>query len=549
MATEMRLAPGRRTLDRAREALQGAFYGTALYRVSLRGRKPQALVFGPTCPWPGEAARGSALVRGEYRFASQLVTAKTPPPWHPEAADEKWLEEMHGFAWLHDLQAAGGAEARAAVRNAVGDWIARCSGWHPLAWRPDVLGRRLISWLSHHALILGEADRDAAGRVLGSLAEQSRHLTRVAASGAGGAPRIAAIKGLVFAALCLPGDERRLAHGLKLLEHELGRQVLADGCHVARSPSVHLRAFCDLVELRTLLVAVRQPIPEALQNAIDRMAPILRFFRHGDGGLALFNDSCEENPALIDVALGLGEALGQPPASAPHSGFERLTAQRALVLIDVGAPPPLADAHAHAGPLSFEMSVGKERMIVNCGAYVGGDAAWRAAQRATAAHSTVTVDDTNAIEILGGGSLGRRRGRVDCARLEDDGNIWIDASHDGYRERFGLVHRRRLYLSADGDNLRGEDSLSGRGGKSFAVRFHLYPAVRASLVGEGAGALIRLASGAGWRLRASGAAIHIAESVYLGHGGEVNRSDQIVLSGPLRGGIAKVKWAFSRIEG
>ncbi|MCH7928986.1 MAG: heparinase II/III family protein [Proteobacteria bacterium] len=548
MAAETRLAPARRTLDRAREALQGAFYGTALYRVSLRGRQPQALMFGPTCPWPGDAAHGAALTRGEYRFAGQLVSAGTPP-WRAQGADKMWLEEMHGFAWLHDLQAAGGPEARAAVGGAVGDWIDRCAGWHPLAWRPDVLGRRLVSWLSHHTLILGEADRGAAGRVLASLAEQARHLTRVAASGVDGAGRIAAIKGLLFTAICLPGDERRLAHALRLLEHELGRQVLADGCHVSRSPSAHLRAFRDLVEARALLVAVRQPIPEALQNAVDRMAPILRFFRHGDGGLALFNDSCEESPALIDVALGLGEALGQPPASAPHSGFERLCAQRTLVLVDVGAPPPLADAHAHAGPLSFEMSVGNERMVVNCGAHAGGDASWRAAQRATAAHSTVTVDDTNAFEILDDGSLGRRPGRVDCTRLEDEGNIWIDASHDGYAKPFGLVHRRRLYLAADGDNLRGEDSLSGRGGKSFAVRFHLHPAVRASLVGEGAGALIRLASGTGWRLRASGAAIHIAESVYLGRGGEVNRSDQIVLSGPLRGGVVKVKWSLGRIEG
>ena len=79
------------------------------------------------------------------------------------------------------------------------------------------------------------------------------------------------------------------------------------------------------------------------------------------------------------------------------------------------------------------------------------------------------------------------------------------------------------------------------------MRFHLHPDVKVSLVGEGAGALLRLPGGAGWRLRAAGAVMRVAESVYLGRRNEVMRSEQIVLSGPLTGGTTIVKWALSRI--
>ncbi len=536
----------RRGLDKARESLESALYGTALYRISLRGKRPEALAFGPTDPWLGDIGRGAALTGGIYSFAGATVSAAETPPWRPVGASQRWLEAMHGFEWLRDLAALNSAEARAHGRRLTAQWIEHCGEWDEITWRPDVLGKRLVAWLNHSGLLLAEARREGAEALLGSLSEQARHLGRVVTSGPDGSPRIAAIKGLLYAALCLPGGA--LAQALGLLEQELDRQILADGGHAGRSPAIQLDVFCDLVELRGLLAAARKPPSEALRTAIDRMAPMVRFFRHGDGGLALFNGSTEQDPTLMDKALALGEAGGKAPSSAPHSGFERLLARGTLVITDVGAPTALSAAFAHGGTLSFEMSVDGQRMIVNCGAHTGGDDGWRDAMRATAAHSTAVVDDSNMLEHLDDGSLGRRPKRVISNRLEDGGNIWIEASHDGYRERFGLTHRRRLYLTADGDDLRGEDILSGVGGATrFTIRFHLHPNVKASLTADGSGALLRLPSGEGWRMHSSGAALVIADSVYLGRAGEQSRCEQIVLSGPIKGGANTVKWALSRV--
>ena len=62
--------------------------------------------------------------------------------------------------------------------------------------------------------------------------------------------------------------------------------------------------------------------------------------------------------------------------------------------------PRGADRFAHAGTLSFEMSVGRDRLIVNCGAAPAAEADWRDALRATAAHSTLVPADTNKIGPL-----------------------------------------------------------------------------------------------------------------------------------------------------
>ena len=109
-----------------------------------------------------------------------------------------------------------------------------------------------------------------------------------------------------------------------------------------------------------------------------------------------------------------------------------------------------------------------------------------------------------------------------------------------------MIHRRRLYLAANGGDLRGEDSLAGAGQRKFAVRFHLHPTVTASLAQDGESVLLRLGDGGGWRFRASGGATGLQESVYLGLEGETRRTNQIVVSGAALNGEALVKWAITQ---
>lgn len=222
-------------------------------------------------------------------------------------------------------------------------------------------------------------------------------------------------------------------------------------------------------------------------------------------------------------------------------------ANRTLVIADSGALS-LVGKGAHAGTLSFEMSVAKQRIIVNCGAYVGRDARWRLAQRLTAAHSTMIVDDRNSTELRADGSIAACPKNVTAERLEADGNTWLDLSHDGYQAALGLVHRRRIYVNASGTDVRGEDTLEGTGEHRFAIRFHLHPAVKASLVKDGASVLLRLPDKSGWRMRCSGGVASLQESIYLGDGHESRRSEQIVISGGTSQGEAKVKWALTRLN-
>ncbi len=535
-----------------------------LYTLSLGGRAPRSFFAVAPDPWPGDAELGQRLLLGEFVAHGKAAAASSDgmdPPWRRERADPLWLAALNGFDWLRDLRDSGDTAAPGVAVRLIDDWMARERRWSPLVWRRDVLAARIVSWIRHYDWLATADEPGFAGRFVAALGRQRVHLRRACRTGMVGHEAIAALKAMIFADLAFLRDgkryEKSLEQSLTRLAKFVKRYVMHDGVVAERAPHLQLAVLRHLVDVRAALSSAERRAPAELIAAIDRMVPMLRFFRHGDGGLALFNGSWEGNRELIDLVLARSGSLEPAPMSAPASGFQRLAAGTSMVIVDAGSPPGRGmDAAAHAGTLSFEMSAAHERLIVNCGSYPAAPQDWRYFMRYTAAHSTAVVDDTNSSEITTHGALEYRAGNVLVDRAENDGALWLDMSHDGYRSLYGIVHRRRVWLSPDGGDLRGEDTFTGYEGKPvtvpdrrFIVRFHLHPTVKATLAQSGQAAMMRLPSGRGWRLRASGAGIGLAESIYLGEDGRQRRTEQIVLVGqvPMEG--ANVKWALTRMEG
>ena len=546
-----------------------------LYRMTLRGPLPDAIVINPAELRPASPEAGARIAAGRFDLAGGHLDAGSRSPFSFPPPTDEFAEALHGFVWLRHLAAAPGIDGAATAQALVSDWLDRCSGWHRIGWHPQAIARRLGAWASHADLLLSGADLIYRSALLRSMAAQARHLRRTAQFAPAGLPRLEAAAGLALSGLTLAQGRTRLARGLALLDRELARQILPDGGHISRDPETQLAMLCALVPLRDTLVARDVEVPAGLRNAIDRAMPMLRFFRHGDGRLASFNGAGEGMAGAVDAVLAHDDARGRPFGFAPHSGYQRLAAGRTLVLVDAGAPPaPRHATRAHAGCLSFEMSAGRHRLVVNCGPAHTRGPDWEAASRATAAHSTLTVDDTSSARILRARWLRRLLGArlvsgprfVESRRTEEERGVWIDMRHDGYARSFGLEHERRLYLSADGDDLRGEDTLfrvrpprpawwdilrlfTGREAEEdFAIRFHLHPDVRASLAHDGTNVLALLPNGDGWQMRAgANAELALEDSIYLGGSGAPRRTKQIVVTHHVFRGEAHVKWSFRRL--
>ncbi len=361
----------------------------------------ERLVIAPQELRTADPTHASEIYAGRFAFAGKVVVSEGRSPFEMVAPSEEWAEGLFGFSWLRHLRAANSAITRANARALVDEWIALQGGGHPIAWQPEIVARRIISWLSQATLILDDADVRFYRRFLRNLTRQVRYLRNTVNDTRDGVPRLQARIALAYASLCLAKQIRHLRAATRRLVNEIDRQVLPDGGHISRNPGVIIEILLDLLPLSQAYSARNVAPPPQLINAIDRMMPMLRFFRHNDGCFGLFNGMGPTQPDLLATVLAYDDARGTPVANAPYSGYQRLDAAGTTLLMDTGGPPPAeVSADAHAGCLSFELSSNQQRIIVNCGMPATGRDNWRQVSRATAAHSTVTFNDTSSCRFL-----------------------------------------------------------------------------------------------------------------------------------------------------
>lgn len=538
-----RTGAARRAPDVIGKARQ-AWGESPFYQMRLNGPAPDRLLHTPTDPWACDAQVGAALRGGCAPHPAGAIESPGDPAaiWDVLSPSEPGYAWLQGFSWLRDLAALPLEEmedARSAARGYVAGWLDRYGRWSAEAWAPEITAERLLAWCRHARLILKEADALWRSRVLTSMGRQMRHLSQVAHRAGPGEGRIFAAAGLVVAGCCLPAGEPCAARGLDVLHRELRLQLRTDGGHASRNPETHLALLLQLQGVVAALRARRMETPGFLKHAIDRMTAVARLYRCGDGGLAVFNGGGEGDAGALAAALPEETELeGRPVGFAPHTGYQRLHTPRMTVIADTGrhAPPPWS-ATAHDGAGAFELSSGRCRIVVNCGGggRFGDD--WAAALRRADAHSTLIADFP-----------GRRpAGEASARRAEDERGHLLEI------ERVlapGVVHRRRLFLSTDGGDLRGEDALVCEASEAvqWRIRFHLHPGVRASSARSGRTAILMLAGGEGWRFKGDGRQVALEKSVYAARG-EIRKTEQLVLSGETDGaGETLVKWAFRRLE-
>jgi uncharacterized heparinase superfamily protein len=548
------IAGARATISRATTR---RLHASSFWQRSLNGPAPDRIFVNPRSFYPKSMAEAELLLLGRFRLPGGDATARDGSPFFIKAPSDLWAENLHSFHWLRHFDAGGSEPVQEHLRQLISHWIRAHGTWHEIAWRPHVVARRLMTWASFGRLILTNADVLFRSRVLLSMARQARHLAKTAKSAPEGMDRLIAALGLAQSGVFLPDGDSRLAKGLHLLAEQLGEQVLPDGGHISRNPETVLAITSELLSLVDAMTQRDLIVPVSIRRALDRMMPMIRFMQHGDGRLALFNGGTEGVGGWAETLLSYDTGRTREALHSSQAGYHRIACGQTLVIADVAKPSAgAASLMAHAGALSFELCSGEERIVVNGGTSLIKGPEWVQAMRATAAHSTVTIADTSSAHIVSGwaaGVLGPRLidgpSHVEHKRQENEAGILLEASHDGYAKAFGLTHRRSIFVAHSGNDVRGEDTLvpaSGAAPRRFAARFHLHPSVKAARTGDTI--TVTLPSGATWRFSAD-AELDLADSVYLGSGDTIRKTQQIVISGNSGPAPTTVKWALKKVAG
>jgi len=545
--------------------IAGRLNAHPLLRLPLPQLKADRLLIAPQDLRTADATRAAEIYAGRFAFAGKVVVCDGRSIFEMEPPSTEWACALLGFGWLRHLRAAESGITRANARALVDEWIALQGSWHPLAWRPDVLSRRIISWLSQATLLLHDADVRFYRRFLRSLVRQVRYLRHAAGDPrCAGVDRLQAAIALAAASLCIAGQARNIKSATERLRAELERQILPDGGHASRDPGTIIEVLLDLLPLRQAFASRNIAPPPPLLNAIDRMMPMLRFFRHSEGTFAHFNGMGPTPADLLLTLLAYDETRGAPLSNAPHSAYQRLEAGGAVLIMDTGRAPPIElSLEAHAGCLAFEFSTAKQNLlVVNCGMPPTSREEWRQLARSTAAHSTVTFNETSSARfvetaafrrVLGGSPMLGGPTRVTGLREDRPDAIVLHASHDGYADRFGILHERTVVLAGDGTRFEGEDvfvaaeghGLPRAGQDAFAIRFHLHPTVKATRLSDGHGVMLMTPSKEVWTFTAPQDRVELEDGVYLANTEGPRRTTQMVIYGNARE-VERVLWNFQQ---
>ncbi len=539
------------------------------------GDKPSAIVSHPEPQAIGSYMRGRQIMGGIFHFEGHLVEAPGMSIWDIPKPSNAFEQELHRFTWIEDLAAVGDTESSGLAQDWALEWIDRYSNTLKPEWEPNIIGRRLVHMLSHAPLILVGLPQKKHDKIFRSVTRQARHLSKTWPKTQSGLPRVDALSGLIYAGISLEGKENLRRQGLEALGESLTDDVDNEGGIPNRNPEDLLKVFTLLGWVLTALNEEDHMLLDPILAAMERIVPTLRALRHVDGSLARFHGGGYGAAGVLDKAL-VTSGLRKSATSGQAMGFATLFHGRSSVIVDA-APPPrgFASAHAHASTLAFELTSGNHPIVVNCGSGHGFGLEWELACRATASHSTLSLENYASARIGQNVTKGhitfrpliQGPKRVIQQKSMNRQASTLMMSHDGYMTSFGLTHLRQLSLSVNGNVLKGEDTLraltrrdkvrfdrfldqNALQGPLFNIRFHLHPETEARLDLGGRAVSVTLPNGEVWIFRSDDHYKPIIEpSVYM----EKTRlkpraAKQIVISARASGHVQSINWQMMKAD-
>jgi uncharacterized heparinase superfamily protein len=523
----------------------------ATLRIGSRNWQEQPL----TDPWKGDATNGRKILEGTFTSNRHMEVLDEELWERTHSLSSEWLKQLFSFAWLRDVEAAQPSESDLEnLRGFFVECLTRRYARKGITRHADIAAERLAHCLAHHAMLLEDADDKFIRLLLRDQLQTLRRLESIRRRN-GYRTSLSVLKGLVFGALSLQAAGFLLGPVMRTLEEALQNRFLRDGGHLSRSPGWHLEETRLLMEIRQALqqrglISSYEFLDQVLAHALDALATLT----HSDGKLALFNDSIEiDTSELQRVWQSWRKAVPQAMPVLENMHFVRLQQAASVVIMDVGAPKARL-SRSFFGTLSFEFSSGEERIIVNCGGSRGSNLLWRKACKATAAHSTLTVDDENSWQPADQARHTLIHKPEVTSQMQDGRTMLaVDAAYNGYVPFAGLLHYRKLMLSQEGAMLEGLDVLTGHDAvvpqetHRVRLRFHLHPAITILRIARGM-VDFKTPRGKTWRFETLPEfAAGVEESVYLGEGGQPKKSLQITIESLIsREMDLKIPWKLIR---
>ncbi len=449
-----------------------------LCRVYLRikyvrvGRVESSSLAQKANPWINASYKQGTFM-GPYRLIvlAQEIDVASKSGWAPSTTDKLLIYNLH---YLDIINSQSGQDNSHLSQDLINSWITQNRPLKGAGWEPYPLSLRIVNLIKWHL-----QGHPLDPRATESLFLQARILSQRLEYHLLANHLFANAKALYFAGLFFNGNEalRWYRKSVRILRHELTEQILSDGGHFELSPMYHSIIAEDVLDLVNLAQTYNDHSLPNLHEVANKMLRWLVVMSHPDQNVSYFNDSSARNAVPLHDLRSYADRLGinTPDLCTDRfthleaSGYTRYQDNHATLLIDVGPiGPSYNPGHGHCDLLSFELSLGQKRYLVNTGISTYNVCDKRLYERSTEAHNTVSISNHEQSEIWSSFRVGRRA-KPQLIHIDEN---FIEASHDGYCES-GILHRRQFLFSQGQILIR--DFLDSGYSCNGTAHFHIHP--------------------------------------------------------------------------
>ncbi len=411
--------------------------------------------------------------------------------WKTQGPSPLWSYHLHYHehlaeaAWLASVESDTTLVRR--IESDVLSWMVDCGGGGSPAWDSYPTSVRLASWLRILAWIGPSLSLEARLALRDGVSVHIATLDRRLEWHLDGNHLLRNAAAVALGALTQDGTDapRLIVEALRRLDAIVREQILRDGWHYERTPSYHLRAWRDLLEVQRAAEAVGVAVSQAFRSRVEAMTDAIEGMWRSDGSLWQLNDSNQDyDVAPPERAGGTegGETLSLKHCAQAHVVVAR-GPQRDALRIDLGEPAPAHQpGHAHAGALGFEFDLRGVPLFVDCGVSGYDGDALRSTLRGTGCHNTVRINGKDQSEMWATFRVASRSEVRYAEPVIHDGRVIVEASCRSYSTRFARHHRRFRW---EPGSLEIVDVVEGGDGSSVEAFLHCAPGWRCTSEGEG----------------------------------------------------------------
>ena len=467
--------------------------------------------------------------------------------------ENKEKKSIHNFLWLNLIDRKNENEI---IQKIIGEWIKKYSKYTKGIWDEDLTSLRVISWISNADLILNTNDKDFNKSFYKNIIRQTNFVKKNINNLNDENKKISSISLLVLSGLVFKEYYVYYKIGLKELKKFIEDYFDENGFPKNRNFENLLTFVQYFILIKEWIKNAQEVVPEYLENIVEKNLVCLNSVNNPLKKLPLFNGSTDKS--LSNFFLYLDKLNYSSKKNLKSVGQVQIVKNKKTALyFDSGEPPNYQLSKDYqSGPLSFEYSSDKDKIITNCGYGRRISKKFQILSKFTSGQSTLCIDDTSVVKFKKSNLINKAYGSTisnsfkifDVERKEDKINIVISATHNAYLEKFGYLHKRKINFFKKSNSIEGSDYLIKKNegiNVGFSIRFHLYPGINTVRTLSGKSILLQTNGNKSWVFSSDELAIDLEKSLFFGRN-KALKNKCIVIYGKTMSQDVNVNWKLKK---